>query len=116
MYISIVKRLKVSRVPTYRALVRRFFHDTSCTRAYVKLYLSQSKAALRDERIFFGTEVKGVLLVHLTHHNLHSSPSSIMTTIVQVKEAIAALKDRTGSSVVAISKWLESEKKVSALA
>ena len=39
-----------------------------------------------------------------------------MTTIVQVKEAIAALKDRTGSSVVAISKWLESEKKVSALA
>jgi linker histone H1 and H5 family len=39
-----------------------------------------------------------------------------MTTIVQVKEAIAALKDRTGSSVVAISKWLDSEKKVSVLA
>ena len=39
-----------------------------------------------------------------------------MTTIIQVKEAIAALKDRTGSSVVAISKWLESEKKVSSLA
>jgi len=36
-----------------------------------------------------------------------------MTTIVLIKEAIATLKDRTGSSVVAINKWIESEKKVS---
>lgn len=50
----------------------------------------------------------------LFHCNLLHIPK--MTTIVQVKEAIAALKDRTGSSVVAISKWLESEKKVSVLA
>lgn len=35
-----------------------------------------------------------------------------MTTIVLIKEAIAALKDRTGSSIPAITKWLETEKKV----
>jgi hypothetical protein len=35
-----------------------------------------------------------------------------MTTISLIKEAITALKDRTGSSVPAISKWIESEKKV----
>ena len=35
-----------------------------------------------------------------------------MTTIKTVLEAIAALKDRTGSSVIAINKWVESEKKV----
>jgi hypothetical protein len=35
-----------------------------------------------------------------------------MTTIQLVKEAITALKDRTGSSVIAINKWIESEKKV----
>ena len=36
-----------------------------------------------------------------------------MATINQIKEAIVALKDRTGSSIVAINKWLETEKKVS---
>ena len=36
-----------------------------------------------------------------------------MTTIAQIKEAILALKDRTGSSIAAINKWLETEKKVS---
>jgi hypothetical protein len=36
-----------------------------------------------------------------------------MTTIALVKGAIAALKDRTGSSVPAINKWIVSEKKVS---
>jgi linker histone H1 and H5 family len=35
-----------------------------------------------------------------------------MATISLIKEAIAALKDRTGSSVPAISKWIEGEKKV----
>ena len=37
-----------------------------------------------------------------------------MATIGIIKEAIAALKDRTGSSVPAINKWIESEKQVSA--
>ena len=36
-----------------------------------------------------------------------------MSTIKIVIEAITALKDRTGSSVIAINKWIESEKKVS---
>lgn len=36
-----------------------------------------------------------------------------MATIALVSEAILALKDRTGSSVIAINKWIESEKKVS---
>ena len=35
-----------------------------------------------------------------------------MTTISLIKEAILALKDRTGSSVQAINKWIEAEKKV----
>ena len=35
-----------------------------------------------------------------------------MTTIATVKEAILALKDRSGSSVQAINKWIETEKKV----
>jgi len=35
-----------------------------------------------------------------------------MATIGLIKEAIAALKDRSGSSVIAINKWIESEKKV----
>ena len=35
-----------------------------------------------------------------------------MATIELVKEAILALKDRTGSSVQAINKWIEAEKKV----
>ena len=37
-----------------------------------------------------------------------------MATIALISEAILALKDRTGSSVIAINKWIESEKKVSA--
>ncbi len=36
-----------------------------------------------------------------------------MATIKLVVEAILALKDRTGSSVIAINKWIESEKDVS---
>lgn len=35
-----------------------------------------------------------------------------MSTIEIIKEAVIALKDRTGSSIPAINKWLESEKKV----
>ena len=35
-----------------------------------------------------------------------------MTTIKVITEAILALKDRTGSSVQAINKWIETEKKV----
>ena len=35
-----------------------------------------------------------------------------MATILLVKESILALKDRTGSSLIAINKWIESEKKV----
>jgi hypothetical protein len=35
-----------------------------------------------------------------------------MSTIELVKEAVMALKDRSGSSVIAINKWLETEKKV----
>jgi hypothetical protein len=38
-----------------------------------------------------------------------------MSTIEVIKEAIAALKDRTGSSVIALNKWIETEKKVSKL-
>lgn len=34
-----------------------------------------------------------------------------MATIKTITEAILALKDRTGSSVIAINKWIESEKK-----
>jgi hypothetical protein len=36
-----------------------------------------------------------------------------MTTIEIIKEAVGTLKDRTGSSIPAINKWIESEKKVS---
>jgi len=35
-----------------------------------------------------------------------------MTTIKLITEALLALKDRTGSSVQAINKWIETEKKV----
>jgi linker histone H1 and H5 family len=35
-----------------------------------------------------------------------------MATIALIKEAIAALKDRTGSSAMAITKYIETEKKV----
>jgi hypothetical protein len=38
-----------------------------------------------------------------------------MATIALVKDAILALKDRTGSSSIAISKYIENEKKVGAL-
>jgi hypothetical protein len=36
-----------------------------------------------------------------------------MATIVLIKEAVLAQKERSGSSVIAINKWIESEKKVS---
>jgi hypothetical protein len=36
-----------------------------------------------------------------------------MATLEIVKEAVLALKDRTGSSVQAINKWVEAEKNVS---
>ena len=42
-----------------------------------------------------------------------NSDFSTMATLKTIKEAIAALKDRTGSSVIAINKWIETEKKVS---
>jgi linker histone H1 and H5 family len=35
-----------------------------------------------------------------------------MATIALIKEAIAVLKDRTGSSAMAINKYIETEKKV----
>jgi hypothetical protein len=38
-----------------------------------------------------------------------------MATIVLIKEAIVSLKDRTGSSVSAINKFIESEKKVGSI-
>jgi hypothetical protein len=36
-----------------------------------------------------------------------------MATILLIKDSILALKDRTGSSVPAITKWIATEKKVS---
>jgi stress response protein YsnF len=36
-----------------------------------------------------------------------------MTTLQLIMEAIGAMKDRTGSSVFAINKYIETEKKVS---
>jgi hypothetical protein len=44
--------------------------------------------------------------------NLDTQPFT-MATIFLIKEAVMALKERTGSSVMAINKWIESEKKVS---
>lgn len=38
-----------------------------------------------------------------------------MATLELIKEAILSLKDRTGSSSIAINKWIEAEKKVSRL-
>jgi hypothetical protein len=38
---------------------------------------------------------------------------AIMATLELIKEAVLALKDRTGSSIPAIKKWIETEKKVS---
>jgi linker histone H1 and H5 family len=35
-----------------------------------------------------------------------------MATLILIKEAIVALKERTGSSLPAINKYLETEKKV----
>jgi hypothetical protein len=40
---------------------------------------------------------------------------STMATLEIVKEAVLALKDRTGSSVPAINKWVEAEKNVSSI-
>lgn len=36
-----------------------------------------------------------------------------MATLAVIKEALLALKERTGSSTPAINKWMEAEKKVS---
>ena len=36
-----------------------------------------------------------------------------MATIALIKDALLALKDRTGSSLPAIKKWIEANKKVS---
>ena len=38
-----------------------------------------------------------------------------MATLALVKECLLALKDHTGSSLPAINKWIESEKKVTRL-
>ena len=35
-----------------------------------------------------------------------------MATLDLVKECLLALKDRTGSSIPAMNKWIEAEKKV----
>jgi hypothetical protein len=51
-------------------------------------------------------------LPHFNIKNL-SAHQVKMATIELIKEALLALKDRTGSSVHAINKWIESEKKVS---
>jgi len=42
----------------------------------------------------------------------HDTTFIKMSTIALIKEAIIALKDRTGSSTIAITKWIETEKKV----
>jgi linker histone H1 and H5 family len=42
----------------------------------------------------------------------NSLQPATMATISLIKEAIVALKERTGSSVIAINKYLETEKKV----
>ena len=57
--------------------------------------------------------------LHFVKNTLSTSPVlpakfATMATIKIIKEAIGALKERTGSSVIAINKWIESEKKVSA--
>jgi len=44
---------------------------------------------------------------------LQSKLKNKMATIQLITEAVLALKDRTGSSVIAINKWIEAEKKVS---
>jgi len=36
-----------------------------------------------------------------------------MATLATVKKAILELKDRTGSSLIAINKWIEANEKVS---
>jgi hypothetical protein len=46
--------------------------------------------------------------------NGHTEPDT-MSTLLLIKEAILALKDRSGSSSIAINKYLESEKKVRVL-
>lgn len=42
-----------------------------------------------------------------------TAPTETMATFLLIKEAILALKDRTGSSVIAINGWIETNKKVS---
>lgn len=49
---------------------------------------------------------------HFSRFENYLFSAKTMATILLVKEAITALKDRTGSSVPAIMKWIESEKKV----
>lgn len=49
---------------------------------------------------------------HPFFHTSAQSSINKMATIELIKEAITALKDRTGSSIVAITKFIESEKKV----
>jgi linker histone H1 and H5 family len=44
--------------------------------------------------------------------NATTQTTATMTTIELIKEAIGALKERTGSSVIAINKYIETEKKV----
>lgn len=59
--------------------------------------------------------------MHKTHSTINRNPpprqnqSTTMATIEIIKEALSALKDRTGSSVPAMNKWIESEKNVSSI-
>ena len=45
--------------------------------------------------------------------NTHPNHPIKMATIALIKDALLALKDRTGSSLPAIKKWIEANKKVS---
>jgi hypothetical protein len=64
--------------------------------------------------VVVGTEPRSESIEHKKFLNQSSIPSpTTMSTIEIVKEAIGALKDRTGSSVIAMNKWIETEKKVS---
>ena len=46
---------------------------------------------------------------------IFSSSDTTMTTLQIVQECLLAIKDRTGSSIPAINKWIAAEKKVSQL-
>jgi hypothetical protein len=54
-------------------------------------------------------------LSQMPHESRDFSPttSATMATSKLIEECLLALKERTGSSVIAINKWLLSEKKVS---